>query len=161
MERGGYNLFGFCYNNALLNIDEDGRIMLTPNDPEFLYEKLASAYNALEAAYHEGDPKDITAALIAYNWSKIQLNNAVKTTFERVGGQFGARWGLGATSEGGFMTAELGLTVGGVAIATGAYLVVSYVVDQTSQHLGAMINAQVAANNAIIDSWSDPDMYDR
>jgi RHS repeat-associated protein len=154
-EQGGINLIAFCGNNPLVNIDTDGRKLINlPGSPEALYENLASKFNELEAAYHEGDVKDIKDALVAYTWAKTLLNNSIKTTAARVGGKFGARWGLGATGEAGFVTAELGVAIGGVAIATGAGLAIGYVVDKTSQGLGTIATAMVQANNQIIDFYS-------
>ena len=53
-QKGGNNLFGFCNNNPLSNIDTDGRIMITPSDPEFWYKAMQEAYDLLEAAKDMG-----------------------------------------------------------------------------------------------------------
>jgi RHS repeat-associated protein len=153
-QKGGNNLFGFCDNNALSTIDSDGRIMM-PGEPEWSLElnDMADWLELAARAQTVGDSAAFrTAQMFANAASQRAMNGIV------------AEGGL-ASGEAGFVAPELlstvGTVVGGVGLAYGAGLVIGYVVDQTSQALGAVVKAQTAANNAVIDYWSDPDIkYD-
>ncbi len=152
-QKGGNNLFAFCNNNSLSSIDTDGRITITPNDPEFWYKAMQIAYDDMQAAKDAGF--EVPELLKDYYaLAKTAYSDSVAATAGRLGGSFGGRWGLGEA--GGFIAPELATVIGGVGIATGAGLVIGYVVDQTSQALGKIDKEIEAANDAIIDYWSDP-----
>jgi RHS repeat-associated protein len=156
-EKGGNNLFRFCGNNSLSNIDTDGRIMINPaGSVEFWYQKMIEAYENIEISKLFKDVKSWQQALLDYKWAKIQLNRAAASTAARVGGQFGARWGLGRVA--GFVLPRLlgsmGAVAGGVGIGLAAGFIFAYVVDQAAEAVGAKIAAVQKANERAVDYYA-------
>lgn len=144
------NLYLFCDNNPLKEIDPDGCNGLDPAELWGLMEQFYTLAQKLK----ETDPAGAASAMRAYENFKFLLNETCAAIRVR-----GVYWGGLSAGESGFIIPEMaelgGAVVSGAAVGIGAGLLYSYVIDQAAKGLSTVIKAETEANNAIIDYWSD------